>query len=92
MRGLATTDGAQHPIRDHVVAACGEAYQYESIAGGVKTSSGEAGLLDVRPGKVANSCGCESRSGKADQPPEREPWAGGSNPKGQAQGERDSRP
>ena len=46
VRGLATTDGARHPARDHVVSACGEAYRYESIMGGVKTSSGEAGLLD----------------------------------------------
>ena len=49
---------------------------------GVSTSLEGAGLLDVRPGKVVYSCGCESRSGKAGQPPEREPWAGGSNSKG----------
>jgi hypothetical protein len=29
----------------------------------------------VRPGKVAYSSGCESRSGKAGQPPDREPSA-----------------
>jgi len=39
------------------------------------------GLL-VRPGKVVYSSGWKSRSGKADQPPDRDPWAGGSNPKG----------
>jgi len=44
----------------------------------------------VRPGKVAYSCERESRSGKAGQPPEREPWAGGNNRKGQAQGDRDN--
>ena len=36
----------------------------------------------VRPGKVAYSSGCESRSSKAGQPLDRGPWAGGSNSKG----------
>jgi hypothetical protein len=36
----------------------------------------------VRPGKVVYSNGWKSRSGKAGQPPDRELWAGGSNPKG----------
>ncbi len=31
----------------------------------------------MRPGKVVYSNGWKSRSGKADQPPDREPWAGG---------------
>jgi hypothetical protein len=35
----------------------------------------------VRPGKVVYSSGCESRSGKAGQSPDRAPWVGGSNPK-----------
>jgi hypothetical protein len=64
----------------------------ERIEKGMKRSLGEAGLLDVRLGKVVNFCGCEPRSGKAGQPPEREHWAGGSNRKGQAQWDRDSRP
>ena len=38
----------------------------------------------MRPGKVAYSCGRGARTGKAGQPPGREPWAGGSNPNGQA--------
>ena len=46
----------------------------------------------VRPGKVAYSSGCESRSSKAGQPLDRGPWAGGSNSKGQAQGDQDNRP
>jgi len=45
----------------------------------------------VRPGKVAYSSGCESRSSKAGQPLDRGPWAGGSNSKGQAQGDQDNR-
>ena len=36
----------------------------------------------VRLGKVVYSSGWKSRTGKAGQPPVREPWAGGSNPKG----------
>ena len=46
----------------------------------LKVISKKAGA--VRPGKVAYFSGWESRTGKAGQPPVREPWAGGSNPKG----------
>jgi hypothetical protein len=76
---------------DHIVAACGETY-HKRIAEGMKTSSEETGLLNVRPGKVVNFCGREPRTGKAGQPPVREHWAGGGNRKGQAQWDRDSRP
>ena len=50
------------------------------------------GNRSVRPGKVAYSSGCESRSSKAGQPLDRGPWAGGSNSKAQAQGDQDNRP
>jgi SNF2 family DNA or RNA helicase len=80
-------------IREHLDAR-GIPYQYldgatpiaqrtaavEAFQAGVGELFPEKG--SVRPGKVAISCGWEPRTGKAGQPPVREPRAGGSNPKG----------
>jgi hypothetical protein len=69
-------------ICDHVVAACGEAYQqkYRQMDREQALLKG-TGLLDVRLGKVVYSSGCEPRSSKAGQSLDRELWVGGSNSK-----------
>jgi len=78
-----TIDDASETVCDHVVAACGEAYQQKkSVVRWIEqTSLRGTGLLDVRLGKVVYSSGCESRSSKAGQPLDRELWVGGSNSK-----------
>lgn len=78
-------------VYNHVVTACGEAYQ-EKYGKGWRILLRGIGLLDVRLGKVVYSSGCEPRSSKAGQPLGRELWVGGSNRKDQAQREQGNRP
>ncbi len=80
-RGLMTTNKVMRTCCDHVLAACGEAYLKESRVRGHALSGG-IGLLDVRPGKVDSSSGCESRPSKVGQPLGSKLWAGGRDAKG----------
>lgn len=41
-----------------------------------KSDNSRGTIRLVRPGKVVYSNGCESRSGKAGKPPDRELWVG----------------
>ena len=76
-----TTDKVATTLRTRS-SLCGEAYPESIRSGGMRALLGEIGLLDVRPGKVDYSSGCESRPSKVGQPLGSELWAGGSNPKG----------